>query len=165
MCMMPMESREGIRSLELELTNSCELSCGYWELNLGPLPLNYNVSPEKWQVYSFLCAWCTWRWTSASFWKFSQGGSALTHSGIWNMYDCYGNTSVSFLSSESCFWEILVSTSRSLTILGNGLECLYYSLFLAYLRWMSDYFNNIHYLPHCIVLVLCERSVSCIIWL
>jgi hypothetical protein len=33
-CLVPEEARENVGSLELELTDSCELPCEYWELNL-----------------------------------------------------------------------------------------------------------------------------------
>ena len=37
MCAVPIEAREGVRSPRTGVTGGCELPCGCWELNSGPL--------------------------------------------------------------------------------------------------------------------------------
>jgi hypothetical protein len=50
---------EGVRSPGREVTDSCELTCGYWELNPGPLEeqpvlLTADISPVHLFVYLFI---------------------------------------------------------------------------------------------------------------
>lgn len=51
---------EGVRSPGREVTDSCELTCGYWELNPGPLKeqpvlLTADISPVRLFICLFVC--------------------------------------------------------------------------------------------------------------
>lgn len=45
--MLVARSPEGVGSRGTETSDGCELSCGYWELNLGPLGEQPTLSTTK----------------------------------------------------------------------------------------------------------------------
>ena len=46
-CLVPIEFRIGVRSPGTGVTDSCELSCGCWELKLSPLEEQQSFQPLK----------------------------------------------------------------------------------------------------------------------